>query len=297
MASLKDVLEGKPLRSPLHPALVHLPIALFPISVLLDVASWVGGSEGGAGLVRGAFGCIIAGLITGLIAGVVGMVDYTEIRDDHPAKKTATLHLVLNLIALGLFGAGAGLRYGTLGAEKTAALPLVVSLVGLLVLSYSGYLGGHLVYSDGVAVGRHRRRTRLPETTLTVPSRAAVGEMIAVADDAALNERATLRIDVSGVVVAIARVDGALYAFQEFCTHRFGPLSEGELRGCKVVCPWHNSRFDVRTGKVTNGPAKVDLRTFRVESRAGKIWIEVPQPPAAPADETKRTDARPTPER
>jgi nitrite reductase/ring-hydroxylating ferredoxin subunit/uncharacterized membrane protein len=274
MAMLKDVLQGKPWRSPLHPALVHVPIALFPISVLLDVASWM--ISGPDGLVRAAFGCIIAGLATGLVAGAVGMVDYTDIRDDDPAKKTATLHMVLNLVALGLFGAGAGLRYSGLDTERTTMLPLVVSLIALAVLSYSGYLGGHLVYGEGVGVGRHRRRTRVPEKTIFAGTNEA-GTAVAVADDASMGEGETLRVSVGGAVVAIARVEGALYAFQEFCPHRYGPLSEGALQGCEVVCPWHNSRFDVRTGKVTHGPAKVDLRTFHVESRAGKIWLDVPR--------------------
>jgi nitrite reductase/ring-hydroxylating ferredoxin subunit/uncharacterized membrane protein len=272
MTALKDFLEGKAWRSPLHPALVHLPIALFPISVLLDVAGWI--IPGTDGLVRGAFGCIIAGLVTGLVAGASGMVDYTDIRDDHPAKKTATLHMILNLVALGLFGASAGLRYGALDAERTATAPLVTSVVALVVLSYSGYLGGHLVYGDGIGVGRHRRRTRLPEATIvTNPNE---GDAVPVANENSLAEGETLRVEISGVIVTIARADGALYAVQEFCTHRYGPLSEGTLLGCEVVCPWHNSRFDLRTGKVTHGPAKVDLRTFRVETRAGKIWLEVP---------------------
>ena len=43
-----------------------------------------------------------------------------------------------------------------------------------------------------------------------------------------------------------------------------------------MQCPWHNSCFDVRTGKVTNGPAKVDLKTFQVDTRDGKIYIGVP---------------------
>jgi nitrite reductase/ring-hydroxylating ferredoxin subunit len=71
-------------------------------------------------------------------------------------------------------------------------------------------------------------------------------------------------------------VKGQAYAFQEFCTHRHGPLSEGAFEGTDVICPWHCSKFDVRTGKVTAGPAKIDLRTFRVEEREGKIWIEAP---------------------
>src|SRR5688500_7992129 len=68
------------------------------------------------------------------------------------------------------------------------------------------------------------------------------------------------------------------YAVQEFCTYRFGLLSEGALQGCEVVCPWHNSRFDLASGKVTHGPAKVAVRTFRVETREGKIWVEARRP-------------------
>ena len=66
------------------------------------------------------------------------MVDYTEIRDDHPAKKTATLHMILNLVALGVFGLGMGLRWADWELDRTAGWPLVVSLVGLAMISYSG---------------------------------------------------------------------------------------------------------------------------------------------------------------
>ena len=44
-----------------------------------------------------------------------------------------------------------------------------------------------------------------------------------------------------------------------------------------VECPWHKSRFDVRTGKVTNGPAKVDLKTFKIEMRDGKVFVALPR--------------------
>src|SRR5690606_26339498 len=104
---------------------------------------------------------------------------------------------------------------------------------------------------EGVGVGRHRRHTPTPGRTL-VAGASETG--VAVADDASLGEGGTLRVEVGGVIVTIARVDGALHAFQEFCPHRYGPLSEGALQGCEVICPWHNSRFDVRTGKVTQGP-------------------------------------------
>jgi nitrite reductase/ring-hydroxylating ferredoxin subunit/uncharacterized membrane protein len=269
MAVLKEVLEGKPVRCPIHPAIVHLPIALFPLSVILDVASWMVSSSD-LPLVHAAFGCLLAGLATALLAAIFGLVDFTEIRDDHPAKRTATAHLVLNLIAVGLFAASAGLRFSSLSAPRTPTAALVVSLVGLAVLLYSGYLGGVLVYDDGIGVGRHRRRTRTPESTIVVRTS---GEPTPVTNDDALREGETLRVDLDGVIVTVVRLDGSVYAFQEFCTHRYGPLSEGTFHGCTVVCPWHDSHFDVRTGKVAKGPAKVDLRTFRTEVRDGRIWI------------------------
>ena len=49
------------------------------------------------------------------------------------------------------------------------------------------------------------------------------------------------------------------------------------FEGFDVHCPWHNSCFDVRSGKVTNGPAKVDLKTFTIETRAGKTGIVLPR--------------------
>ena len=275
MAAMKSVFEGKPVRSPLHPLLVHVPIALFPISLLLDLGSWMM-PRPELGLVRAAFVCVIAGLGTGVLAAVFGMFDYTQIRDDHPAKKTATLHLILNVVALGLFAAGAGLRYGDLDTLRTAIAPVLVSVAGLGVLAYSGYLGGKMVYSDGIGPGRHRRRGRLPENTIVVRTQGA--GPVAVADDSALKEGDTLRVELDGVVMAVARTKDGVFAFQEFCTHRYAPLSEGALRGCEIVCPWHNSRFDLRNGKVTQGPATVELRTFRAESRGGKIWVESTNP-------------------
>jgi nitrite reductase/ring-hydroxylating ferredoxin subunit len=65
-----------------------------------------------------------------------------------------------------------------------------------------------------------------------------------------------------------------VYAFQEFCTHRYGPLSEGKLQDRQVICPWHRSCFDIRTGRVLEGPAKVDLKTYSATIRGGKIFIK-----------------------
>jgi len=272
---LKDFLEGKPLRHPLHPMLVHFPIGLFLLSLLLDLASLAFPSA--PDLVRDSFYAMLLGVITALVAAVPGFVDYTDIRSDHPAKRTATAHLTLNLIVVALYGINLGVRSSSLVDPKIQMVPLILSFIGITLLSVSGYLGGRLIYDDGIGVGRHKRRTPTPENTLHLSATnvANDGELafVPIPEADRLGERETLRVEIDGQVITIAKIDKNFYAFQEFCTHRFGPLSEGDLQGFNVQCPWHNSCFDVRTGKVTQGPAKVDLKSFQVETRDGKICV------------------------
>lgn len=73
--------------------------------------------------------------------------------------------------------------------------------------------------------------------------------------------------------VAVFNVDGELCATQNECTHRQGPLNEGELDGSTVTCPLHGSQFDVSTGAVLRGPATEPLKTYRVlvEGDVGRI--------------------------
>jgi catalase len=69
-------------------------------------------------------------------------------------------------------------------------------------------------------------------------------------------------VELDGARIAVARLDGRLYAFQDTCTHRGCSLSEGSLAGNAVTCPCHGSSFDVTTGAVLRGPAREALRTF-----------------------------------
>lgn len=267
---MKAFLEGKPFGHPLHPIVVHYPIGLFVLSFLFDLAGLITEKNW---LVRGAFFALAGGVGAALLAAIPGFVDWSDIRRDHPAKRTATTHLVLNLAAVGLYALNAILRWPDRDASETPALPFVLSLAGIGLISISGYLGGSLVYDNGIGVGRHRRKTPTPRRTIEAPGVPADQGLVPIAAAERLMEGETLRVAVDGLVVTVARIDGEFAAFQEFCTHRYGPLSEGRLCDGQVECPWHQSRFDVRTGKVTQGPAKVDLRVFPVVVRDGHVSI------------------------
>lgn len=63
---------------------------------------------------------------------------------------------------------------------------------------------------------------------------------------------------------AVFNVGGNFCATQAKCSHRQGPLSEGELEGTTVTCPWHGAQFNVCTGAVLKGPAVDPLKSYRV---------------------------------
>jgi uncharacterized membrane protein/nitrite reductase/ring-hydroxylating ferredoxin subunit len=271
---IRDLLEGKPLRAPLHPILVHFPIGLLMLSLLFDLATLLLGA--GNLFVRAAYYTMVFGTVMAAVAAIPGLVDWSNIRIDHPGKRIATNHMILNLIMLGVYAINILLRSVVLNDSQTPILLFILSLIGVGLISVSGYLGGTLVYDEGIGVGRHRRCTDTPHETLHPSGEPTPDGFVNVADAASVGDGETLRAEVNGNVIAIVNLGGEFYAFQEFCTHRFGPLSEGSFHGHQVECPWHRSRFDVRTGKVTQGPAKLDLKTYEVSVQDGKIRVRAP---------------------
>ena len=73
--------------------------------------------------------------------------------------------------------------------------------------------------------------------------------------------------------VAIANIDGDLYAWDDFCTHQQCSLAEGELDGTVVECPCHGSQFEVTTGEVVQGPAAEAVDVFEVREEGGEIQV------------------------
>lgn len=81
-------------------------------------------------------------------------------------------------------------------------------------------------------------------------------------------------VEIDGREVALFNVDGAIYAVENTCCHRGGPLGEGELDGSTVTCPWHLWQFDVKTGECQNSPGD-RVRTYDVVVEDGVIRVKV----------------------
>lgn len=74
--------------------------------------------------------------------------------------------------------------------------------------------------------------------------------------------------------ISVAEVEGALYGFDDLCTHRQCSLAQGSLEGHIVTCPCHGSKFDVITGAVVRGPATEPLRTYQARLSGGRVVVE-----------------------
>ncbi|HEY6707445.1 MAG TPA: DUF2231 domain-containing protein [Actinomycetota bacterium] len=137
---------------PLHPMLVHFPVALYPTSLVFDALSHL--SEDGNPFVVGAFSLIVIALVVSALAVAAGFADFLPIENGTRTWRVAVLHMSVQLITSGLFLANAVLRGRDLDVTATPAGPIILSAVGLLTLTFGAALGGELVY-------RHGRRVEL----------------------------------------------------------------------------------------------------------------------------------------
>jgi 3-phenylpropionate/trans-cinnamate dioxygenase ferredoxin subunit len=82
-------------------------------------------------------------------------------------------------------------------------------------------------------------------------------------------------VEAGGHRIAVFNVGGRYYAIENTCPHRGGPLAEGMVVGEEVICPWHGSRFNVKTGLVLTPPARQGVESFPVRVTGDDVEVEV----------------------
>ena len=86
-----------------------------------------------------------------------------------------------------------------------------------------------------------------------------------------------LGVEAGGRKIALARVDGEVYAVADNCSHRDFPLSLGEVdrEACTVTCEWHGAAFDLRTGEVRCVPATRPIDVYPARVEGGDVLVHV----------------------
>jgi nitrite reductase/ring-hydroxylating ferredoxin subunit len=138
---------------------------------------------------------------------------------------------------------------------------LLLQGLGSAAMSVAGYMGGTLVYRNQIGVdhryanaGKWQEESREHAESRALTSAAAplgVNQMKLVHSD--------------GKRIAVGRTEDGYAAFDDRCTHKGGPLSDGALICGTVQCPWHGSQFDVHTGAVKCGPAEEPIGTYPID--------------------------------
>lgn len=247
---VKDALHGKWLGHPLHPVVTDIPVGAWTTALALDALEALGGRKEFA---PGADAAIAVGLAGALGSAVSGLTDWSN--TDGRGRKIGLAHGMLNGAGTVLYAASWWMRRRN---RRGAGIGLAV--MGYVAAAAAAYLGGHLVYGEQIGVD-HTSAQEYPH------------EFVPVMAETELAEGVPAKAYARGVPVLLLRRNGLIRALAETCSHLGGPLSEGELRGDSIQCPWHGSRFSVETGSVINGPATFPQPCFEVRVRDGQIEV------------------------
>lgn len=130
---------------PIHPMLVPIAIGCFIFSLASDLICMATGATDPWNML--AYYTMIGGILGALAAAVPGLIDLLSL--PAPIRATAIKHMTINLIVVALYVCNAWWRHND---PHNLKVPMILSIVAILMLLVSGWLGGKMVYEAGVGV-------------------------------------------------------------------------------------------------------------------------------------------------
>jgi nitrite reductase/ring-hydroxylating ferredoxin subunit/uncharacterized membrane protein len=240
---------------PIHPMLVVYPFAFLTGAFGFRAAAAASRNKD---LNTVADYLVPTGVAAGLLAAVPGIIDYLNVVPPNSSgQDRARTHGLLNTAGLTLFATS-----WLIGRNRSSRTwPLVLQGLGSAVMSVAGYMGGTLVYRNQIGVDhRYANAGKWQEQSLDGAGRQA---LTAAGPSLEVNQMKLVHVDDQRI--AVGRTEDGYAAFDDRCTHRGGPLSDGVLICGTVQCPWHGSQFDVHTGEVKCGPAAEKIAIYPTE--------------------------------
>jgi nitrite reductase/ring-hydroxylating ferredoxin subunit/uncharacterized membrane protein len=239
---VKDALSGTAAGHPLHPALVAVPIGTFVSVAVLDAK----GTDP-----RAARKLLGFGIVTVAPTAATGLADWGDTAGGE--RRLGLVHALLNVMSTVLMVAS-WFRRGRGHSGRG------LSTAGLGLLGVSGWLGGHLAYARGVGVDVTAFEEEVTEWT------------DAFSDDELLADQPVVaRVGRNDVL--LVRRGGQVLAMADRCSHRGGPLHEGELVDGCIQCPWHGSRFVLADGSIARGPASRPQPAYETRVVDGRVQV------------------------
>jgi nitrite reductase/ring-hydroxylating ferredoxin subunit/uncharacterized membrane protein len=247
---LADALHGKQLGHALHPALTAVTIGSWTTAFIYDILSFLPGFKSAR---KAADTLTFLGIISAAPTALTGLTDYTTIKKE--AAHYGAVHAMLNSLALIFYTKSMVARLR--GSRMSGRF---FSLLGLSILTFSGWIGGELVYRYQIATNHGYDEG--PEDWTQV-----------LAADA-LAEGTPTRAEVNEIPILLFRQGENVYAIGATCSHAGGPLDEGRVvDDVCIECPWHQSVFDMRDGRVVHSPSTFNQPRYETRVRNGQIEI------------------------
>jgi 3-phenylpropionate/trans-cinnamate dioxygenase ferredoxin subunit len=107
------------------------------------------------------------------------------------------------------------------------------------------------------------------------PDAAGDVDWVRVARSGQIPDGYVRRFFADGVELAVARLDGTVYATSNYCTHLDCLLSSGKLVDDGIRCSCHGSVFDLETGEPIYPPATIPIKTFPARENDGQIYVGI----------------------
>jgi nitrite reductase/ring-hydroxylating ferredoxin subunit/uncharacterized membrane protein len=249
--ALKTFVHGTWLGHPLHPVITDIPLGAWTLAVLFDVIYLFRGTHG---WVSAADLTIFVGLLAALGAAVTGYTDWNETVDRE--RRVGIAHGLLNTVVIVVYLVSLIIRV----AGGSRGLAIVLALIGYALVLTAAFLGGELVFSIGTGVNHHAWQE--------VPTK-----FTKVLLEGQLTDGMLIKGLAGDTPILLYKKGDTVCAISETCSHAGGPLSEGELHGNLVQCPWHASRFDICTGQVKGGPATISQVRYETRVQNGQIEV------------------------
>jgi nitrite reductase/ring-hydroxylating ferredoxin subunit/uncharacterized membrane protein len=245
----KNFLNGTWLGHPLHPLLTDVPVGAWTCTLVLDLAS-----SGNEDLQTAADLTLATGLLAATGAAATGFTDWSDTYGKE--RKVGLLHgltMVATVITYSL-----SLLARLAGARKSG---VALASLGYGLLSAGAYVGGDEVYDIGYGVNH----TAFDHG----PSRFS-----AVMAEADLKDGTPTKAMAGATPVLLVKRGSDIFALHDTCVHAGCSLAGGTLEDRSIICPCHGSQFDLRDGRVLNGPATMPEPALKVRVRDGQIEVK-----------------------
>ena len=89
----------------------------------------------------------------------------------------------------------------------------------------------------------------------------------------ALPDDEVIGVDLDGKSLALYKVEGAVFATDNICTHGHARLCDGFLEGHEIECPLHQGKFDIRDGRALCAPLSEDIKTYPVKIEGNRVFV------------------------